>query len=205
MRTSNTNPIFIEKTKDGERIYDISSRLLKDRVIFLDSEIDQEVASNIVALLFLLDRESSEPISLWINSNGGILEGLFAIYDMMQRIKCPVKTICVGEACSAAAVLLAAGSKGIRFAMPNSRIMIHQIQINGMEGTNAEIEVSAKELKKLQSLLTETIARHTGNSVVKIKRDIKLDKYLSAKEAIEYGLIDKLLIPSKEIPELKKR
>jgi ATP-dependent Clp protease protease subunit len=202
----NLNPVFIEKTKDGERMYDVSSRLIKDRVIYLDCEINDEIASQIVALLFLLDRESSEKIiSLWISSPGGCVSGLFAIYDMMNRIKAPIKTVCIGEVCSAASIILASGSIGKRFAMPNSRIMIHQIQVEGIGGSNTELEISAKEIKSIQDYLTEILARHTGHTKAKIKRDTKLDKFMSAKEAKEYGIIDHILPFSKpQLPLLTK-
>jgi ATP-dependent Clp protease protease subunit len=202
----NLNPVFIEKTKDGERMYDISSRLIKDRVIYLDCEIDSEVSSQIVSLLFLLDREDSEkPISLWLSSPGGCVSGLFAIYDMMHRIKAPVKTVCIGEVCSAAAILLAAGTPGKRFAMPNSRVMIHQVQVEGIGGSNAELEISTKEIKSVQEYLTEILARHTGHTKAKIKRDTKLDRYMSATEAKDYGLIDKILpVSKKPLPLLTK-
>lgn len=206
MRKTNINPIFFEKTKEGERIYDVSSRLMKDRVIYLDCEIDEEVTSQITSLIFLLSREDQEKdIKLWINSPGGLAQGFFAIYDMIQRVKAPVKTVCVGEASSASAILLASGSQGKRYAMPNSRIMIHQIQVDGLAGSNAEIEIGTKELKEVQDRLTEILARHTGHTKAKIKRDTKMDKYMSAAEALEYGLIDKILPTAKAQPELLKR
>jgi ATP-dependent Clp protease protease subunit len=206
MRKTNLNPIFFEKTKDGERIYDVSSMLMKDRVIFLDCEIDEEITSQITSLIFLLDRESQEEeIKLWINSPGGLAQGFFAIYDMIQRVKAPVKTVCIGEASSAAAILLAAGSPGLRYAMPNSRIMIHQIQVDGLAGSNAEIEIGTKELKEVQDRLTEILARHTGRTKAKVKRDTKMDKFMSATDALEYGLIDKIITPAKQQPELIKR
>lgn len=206
MRKTNLNPIFFEKTKDGERIYDVSSRLMKDRVIYLDCEIDEEITSEITSLIFLLDRENGDQkIKLWINSPGGLAQGFFAIYDMIQRVKAPVETVCIGEASSASAILLASGSEGMRYAMPNARIMIHQIQVEGLAGSNAEIEIGTKELKELQDRLTEILARHTGHTKAKIKRDTKMDKYLSAAEALEYGLIDKILPSAKKQPELLKR
>jgi ATP-dependent Clp protease, protease subunit len=200
----NFNPYFSEKTKDGEKVYDISSRLVKDRVIFLDCELDEEIGNNIVSLLFLLDRESDDPISFWINSPGGSLSELFAIYDMMHRIKAPIKTVCIGEAYSAAAVILAAGTKGMRYAMPHSRIMIHEVQVVGLQGSSSEIEAGTKETNILQGHLTEMLARHTGNKKSKVKRDIKLDRYMSAEEAVKYGIVDSLLPYKKEIPELIK-
>ena len=206
MRTHNLNPIFFEKTKDGERMYDVSSRLIKDRVIYLDCEIDQEITSQVTSLLFLLDREDDlAKISLWINSPGGIVQGFFAIYDMIQRIKAPVQTVCVGEASSAAAILLASGTPGMRYAMSNARIMIHQIQVEGLGGSNAEIEIGTKELKAMQDHLTEILARHTGHTKTKVKRDTKMDKYMSAQAAVDYGLVDKILPSVKKQPELLKR
>lgn len=206
MRTHNLNPIFFEKTKDGERMYDVSSRLVKDRTLFLDCEIDQEITSQVTSLLFLLDREDPEKkISLWINSPGGIVQGFFTIYDMIQRIKAPVQTVCMGECCSAAAVLLAAGSPGLRYCMPNARVMIHQIQVDGLGGSNAEIDINTKELKAIQEQLTEILARHTGHTKAKIKRDTKMDKWLSAQGAVDYGIVDQILAPTKQAPELLKR
>jgi len=206
MRVHNLNPIFFEKTKDGEKMYDVSSRLVKDRVIFLDCEIDQEITSQITSLLFLLDREDpKKKIQLWINSPGGIVQGFFAIYDMIHRIEAPVQTICVGEACSAAAILLASGTEGMRYCMPNSRVMIHQIQVDNMGGSNAEIEINTKELKEVQDRLTDILARHTGHTKYKIKRDTKMDKWMSSEEARAYGLVDKILPPVKKPPALLKR
>jgi ATP-dependent Clp protease protease subunit len=175
-------------------------------VIYLDCEIDEEITSEITSLIFLLDRENGDQkIKLWINSPGGLAQGFFAIYDMIQRVKAPVETVCIGEASSASAILLASGSEGMRYAMPNARIMIHQIQVEGLAGSNAEIEIGTKELKELQDRLTEILARHTGHTKAKIKRDTKMDKYLSAAEALEYGLIDKILPSAKKQPELLKR
>jgi ATP-dependent Clp protease protease subunit len=174
------------------------SRLLQDRIIFLDSEIVPSIASKIVSQLFCLDKEdSTKPIELWIMSPGGSVESFFAIYDMMNFIKSPIKTVCVGEACSAAAMLLAAGTKGMRFLMPNSRVMIHQIQMDDIGGSNAEIEIETKELKQIQNSLTELLSRHTGKAKSKINRDTKMDKYLSAKDAIAYGLADEILPSNK--------
>lgn len=206
MRMHNLNPIFFEKTKDGEKIYDVSSRLVKDRTLYLDCEIDQEITSQITSLLFLLDREDdSKKISLWISSPGGMVHGFFAIYDMMHRIKAPVQTVCIGEACSASALLLASGTPGMRCAMPSSRVMIHQIQVEGLGGSNAEIEINTKEIKEQQEYLTEILARHTGHTKAKIKRDTKMDKWMSAKEAVEYGIVDRILVPTKKVPDLLKR
>ncbi len=206
MQTRNLNPIFFEKTKDGEKIYDVSSRLVKDRVLYIDNDIDSVISSQITSLLFLLDREdNNKKISLWINSGGGDTHGFFAIYDMMNRIKAPVQTVCIGEACSAAAFLLASGTPGMRYAMPSSRIMIHQMQIDDMGGSNAEIEINTKEIKEVQEYLTDILARHTGHTKAKIKRDTKMDKWFSAQGAVDYGLVDKILQPVKSQPELLKR
>lgn len=205
------NPMFYEQNDDEEYIYNLSStllkhELLKHRIIYLDREIDQELSSRIISLLFLLDKESEEePISFWITSIGGDVQGFFAIYDMMQKIQAPIKTICMGEAFSAAAFLLASGSSGERYAMPNSRVMIHQIQIDGISGSNAEIQIGTKEIKEVQYKISEIIARHTGHTISKIKRDIKLDRYMSAQEALNYGIVDKIIPVSKNIPELLKR
>lgn len=206
MKVSNINPIFFEKTKDGDQIWDIPSRLVKDRIIFLNGEITSENASNLSALLFLLNRESSDKlISLWIDSPGGDAQGFFAIYDMMQRIECPIRTICTGQASSAAAILLAAGTPGQRYAAPHSRIMIHQIQADGIGGSGTEVEIETKEIKKIKKEITETLARHTGQTVAKIKRDTVHDRYMSANDAIAYGIIDKVFGPKKQLPELKTK
>ena len=205
MSLKNMNPVFWEKTKEGEVLYDVYSRLVKDRIIFLHEEVDSSVASVIVALLLILDEEDNEtPISIYINSPGGAVESLFAIYDLMQLIKAPIRTICVGEASSAAAILLAAGTKGLRFATVNSRIMIHQIQIGGVEGSGTDVETTAKEIKSLKKRLTEILARHTGQSYRKVLRDCEVDKYMSAEEAKNYGLVDEILQPTKIIPELRQ-
>jgi ATP-dependent Clp protease protease subunit len=206
MKYRNINPIFFEKTKDGEAFLDVYARLVKDRVIFLSEEIDSSTASTIVALLFLLDREDKEeePISLWINSPGGDVNDFFAIYDMVQLVKAPVKTVCIGSASSAAAILLAAGSPGLRYATPNSHVMIHQIQVDNVGGTGTEVEIEAKEVKKINDRITEILARHTGQTKTKIRKDCQHDKYLDASAAREYGIIDHILGPTKPIPDLKQ-
>lgn len=199
MRMHNLNPVFFDKTNDGEKVYDVSSLLIKDRTLFIDCEIDQEITSNIVSLLYLLDREDSEKlITIWINSPGGIASGFFAIYDMMQKIKAPIQTIGMGEICSASAIILASGSPGLRYCMPNARVMIHQIQVDGLGGSNSEIELNTKELKEVQNKLTEILARHTHHTKAKIKRDTKMDRWFSAQGAIEYGVVDQILIPNKQ-------
>lgn len=183
---------------------DLQSILAKDRIIFLDYEIDMEISSVIVSMLHILDSKNHEPISLWINSPGGLVQGFFAIFDMINHIKSPVKTVCIGEASSAAAILLAAGEPGERYVMPHSRVMIHQIQVDGMGGSGTEVEIGTKELKKLKADLTEILARLTGQPLLKIRRDTDRDKYLNSQEAIEYGLADKIYPMTKKVSELVK-
>lgn len=200
------NPLFYEKTKDGEMLQDVYARLIKDRVIFLNEEIEPEAAGIICALMFLMDTENSEkPISLWIQSPGGDVNSFFAIYDMMQLVKAPIKTVCIGSASSAAAMLLASGTQGLRYATPNSTIMIHQIQVDGIRGSGTEIEIESKELKKIKDRLNSILARHTGKTVAKIKRDCEHDNYFDAQAAMEYGIIDHVLGPTKTLPEIKTR
>ncbi len=200
------NPVIIEKTKNGEIHYDIYSRLVKDRIIFLHEEINAEVASTIVAtLLYLNLKDSDDPISIYINSPGGtVTNGLFTIYDTIQRIEAPVETVCVGEAYSAAAVILAAGTKGKRKAYPNSKVMIHNIQISGMWGDTKDIVREAKLIEEENKKLLEVLARHSGNTLEKVTKDCTKDFYMTAEEAVKYGIVDEILIPKKEIPELIK-
>ena len=198
------NPVIIEKTKNGEVHYDIYSRLIKDRIIFLNEEINADVASIIVAtLLYLNLKNSDESISIYINSPGGtVTNGLFTIYDTIQRIEAPVETVCVGEAYSAAAVILAAGEKGKRKAYPNSKIMIHNIQVSGIWGDSKDIEREARLITNENKKLLEVLARHSGNTLKKITKDCTNDFYMSAEEAKKYGIIDEILLPKKEIPDL---
>lgn len=207
MHKRNINPVIFEKTNDGEIYYDIFSRLIKDRIIFLTEEIDAEVASTIAATLFFLDKQDEEePISLYINCPGGDVEqGLFVIYDMMNMIKAPVKTFCIGEASSAAAVILSAGSIGHRYALPNSRIMIHEIQVSDLGGSGTNVENQSKTIKYINRRVQEILARHTGQTYNKVVKDCKVDKYMSAEEALGYGIIDNILMPSKDIPVLLKK
>ena len=183
-------------------------KLLKKRIIFLGDEIDRTISSNIVATLLYLDAEApDEPIKFYINSNGGdLVDGLFSMYDAIQMIKSPVHTICIGEASSSAAVLLAAGTKGHRAATANSRIMIHQVQVQvGSEGRGTDVEIEAKEVKTVKRQMTEMLARHCGQTYRKVYRDCENDKYLSAQEAKAYGLIDIILEPQKTVPDLRTR
>jgi ATP-dependent Clp protease protease subunit len=209
-KPKNVNPWFLEKNKDGnEVLYDIYARLVRERVIFLNNDINDESAGIIVAQMYLLDIENSEePIELWINSVGGETDGFFAIYDTMHMIKAPVHTVCVGSAMSAAAILLASGDPGHRFALPNSHIMIHQVQVpSHIGGSGTDVEIEAKEVKKIKDSLNEILARHTGNTKRKIKDNTENDKYMDAETAKEFGIIDNILERSKDkpLPELLTR
>jgi ATP-dependent Clp protease protease subunit len=186
-------PYVIERTSHGERSYDIFSRLLMDRIIFLGSGIDDNVANIIVAQLLFLDAEDPErDIFMYINSPGGGVYAGMAIYDTMQHLRAPVSTFCVGMAASLGAVLLAAGAKGKRSALPNSRIMIHQPS-GGSQGTASDIEIAAKEILHIRERMNLLIAKHTGQSVETIQEDADRDRFMSPKEAVEYGLIDRVL------------
>jgi ATP-dependent Clp protease protease subunit len=188
-------PIVIETTGRYERAYDIYSRLLKDRIIFLGSAIDDHVANLVVAQLLFLEAENPDKdIQLYINSPGGLVTAGLAIYDTMQYVKCDVATICIGQAASMAAVLLAAGTKGKRFSLPNSRIMIHQ-PLGGAEGTAKDVEILTKELLRIKHLINEILSKHTGQPIEKIERDTDRDFFMSAQEAQEYGIIDKVIMP----------
>ncbi len=187
-------PIVVEQTGREERSYDIYSRLLQDRIIILGSQIDDNVASLVVAqLLFLQAQDAEKDISLYINSPGGVVTAGMAIYDTMQFISCPVATYCVGQAASMAAVLLAAGAKGKRYALPNARIMIHQ-PLGGAEGQATDIEIQAKEILRLKESLNGILASHCGRKIEDIYRDTERDNFMSAIEAKEYGLIDEVLV-----------
>jgi len=189
----NLIPTVIEKTQYGERAYDIYSRLLKDRIIFLGGPINDAVANSIVAqLLFLVSRESGKDIQFYINSPGGVVTAGLAIYDTMQYVKCPVSTVCVGMAGSMAATLLSAGTKGKRFALPNSEILLHQV-MGGITGEAVEVEITAKQIVKIKDKLNKILAKHTGQPLERIERDTDRDFYLSADEAKEYGLIDEVI------------
>jgi ATP-dependent Clp protease protease subunit len=186
-------PIVIEKTPHGERAYDIYSRLLKDRIIMLGGEIDDYLANIIVTqLLFLESEDPDKDIYLYINSPGGIITSGLAIYDTMQYIKPEVSTICIGSCASMAAILLAAGAKGKRFALPHSRIMIHQ-PLGGVQGQASEIEIHAKEILRLKKELNIILSKHTNKQLRTIEKDTERDYFMSAQEALEYGIIDKVL------------
>lgn len=186
-------PYVIERTSRGERSYDIFSRLLMDRIIFLGSGIDDNVANIIIAQLLFLDAEDPErDIYLYINSPGGSVYSGLAIYDTIRHLRAPVATFCVGMAASMAAVLVAAGEKGKRAALPNSRIMIHQPS-SGAHGTAADIEIAAKEILHIRERLNEILAEHTGQTVERVADDVDRDRFMSPAEAVEYGLIDRVL------------
>jgi ATP-dependent Clp protease protease subunit len=187
-------PIVIEQTGRGERAYDIYSRLLKERIIFVGMPIDDNVANLVIAqLLFLEAEDHDKDISLYINSPGGIVSSGLAIYDTMQYIKPKVSTICMGMAASIAALLLAAGEKGKRFTLPHSRIMIHQPEVHGLSGQATDIEIHAREIVKLKEQLIAIMAKHTGQPIEKITKDSDRNFFMSATEAKEYGIIDEVI------------
>ena len=186
-------PMVIEQTGRGERAYDIYSRLLKDRIIFIGTGINDDVSNLIVAqLLFLQSEDAEKPISLYINSPGGSVTAGLALYDTIQFLKCAVHTYCIGQAASMGAVLLAAGTKGKRFALPNARIMIHQ-PWGGVEGQAADISIQAKEILRLRDRLNEILAFHTGKPLEAISKDTDRDFFMSAEEAKAYGLVDEVV------------
>ncbi len=186
-------PVVVEKTGRGERSYDIYSRLLKDRIIMLSGEINDAVASSIVAQLLFLEAEDPEKdIYLYINSPGGVVTSGFSIYDTMNYVRPDVSTICIGQAASMGAFLLSSGAKGKRFALPNARIMIHQ-PLGGAQGQASDIEIQAKEILRLKQVLNEILAKNCSQKLPKIIKDTERDFFMSAQESCEYGLIDKVL------------
>jgi len=186
-------PTVIEQTNRGERAYDIYSRLLKDRIVFFGNQLDDNVANLITAQLLHLEAEDADrEIQLYINSPGGDMTGLMAIYDTMQYIHCPISTICVGQAASAAAVLLAAGTAGKRLALPNARILIHQPH-GGAQGQTTDVELAAKEMSFMRGRMTEILAEHTGQSVERVATDIERDYIMRGEEAVAYGMIDHVI------------
>jgi ATP-dependent Clp protease protease subunit len=188
-------PYVIEKTGRGERAYDIYSRLLEDRIVFIGTAIDDVVANAVVAqLLFLQKENKTQDISIYINSPGGHITAGLAIYDTMQFVQCDVATYCIGQAASMGAILLMAGSKGKRLSLPNARIMLHQ-PWGGAGGTAADIQIQANELVKMKKVITEIIARHSGQDIKKVEADIDRDYFMSATEANEYGLVDEVVEP----------
>ena len=194
MRMQHLIPMVVEQTSRGERSYDIYSRLLKNRIIFLGDEIEDSLANLIIAqLLFLEQEDPDKDIDLYINSPGGSVTAGMAIYDCMQLIKPDVSTICIGMAASAAALLLCSGAKGKRFSLPYSRILIHQPWIKSIGGQATDVDIHAREIIKTKETLNNIIANNTGQPLEKVKRDTERDYYMSAIEAVEYGLIDKVI------------
>ena len=188
-------PYVIEKTGRGERAYDIYSRLLEDRIIFIGTAIDDHVANAVVAqLLFLHKENKNQDISVYINSPGGHITAGLAIYDTMQFVQCDVATYCIGQASSMGALLLMAGAKGKRLALPNSRVMIHQ-PWGGAGGTAADIQIQANELVKMKKVIIDIIAEHTGTEAVQVEEDIDRDYFMSAREAKDYGVVDEVVEP----------
>jgi len=187
-------PMVVEQTSRGERAYDIFSRLLKDNIIFIGTPIDDTVANLVIAqLLFLEAEDPDRDISLYINSPGGSITAGLAIYDTMQFIRPDVQTICVGQAASMAAVLLAAGAKGKRFALPNSRILIHQPHAGGISGQATDIKIAAEEILRMRRLISSILARHTGQPLEVIERDVERDLIMTAEQAVSYGIIDHVI------------
>ncbi len=187
-------PMVVEQTNRGERAYDIYSRLLKDNIIFLGTPIDDNVANVVTAqLLFLEAEDPAKDISLYINSPGGAISAGMAIYDTMQFIRPDVTTICVGQAASMAALLLAAGARGKRFALPNSRILIHQPSMSGLSGQATDIDIHAREILRLREAMNQILARHTGQPPDKIQSDVERDYIMTAGQAKEYGIVDQVI------------
>lgn len=186
-------PTVIEKTHEGERAYDIYSRLLKERIIFLSEPIDTAVANTTIAqMLFLESKDKQRPIRFYINSPGGSVTDGLAIYDTMQHLRAPIETICVGQAASMAAILLSAGKKGKRFTLPNSRILIHQV-LGEVTGQATDIKIHADEILRIKKRLNEIMAKHTGKSLKQIETDAERDKFMSAEEAKRYGIVDRVM------------
>ncbi len=189
----NLIPTVIEKTHGGERAYDIYSRLLKERIVFIGGTIHDELANVVIAqLLFLESQDAKKDIKLYVNSPGGVVTSALAIYDTIQYVQCDIVTICTGLAASAAALLLTAGTKGKRFMLPNSEAMLHQI-MGGAQGQASEIAISAKHILNLKKRLNKILAHHTGRNLQQIEKDTDRDFYLSAQDAVKYGLVDKII------------
>ena len=196
-------PTVIEKTVGGERAYDIYSRLLKDRIIFIGTAIDDKVSSNVVAQLLFLDAESNKDITIYINSPGGYVSAGLAIIDTMNYIKSEVSTVCIGNAASMGALILSSGKKGKRYALENSEVMIHQ-PLGGIQGQASDIEITAKNIIKTKNKLRDMLAKNTGQKKEKIEMDMDRDFWLDSQEAKKYGLIDKVLVGQNEKSKCKK-
>ncbi len=200
----NLVPMVVEQTARGERAYDIYSRLLKDRLIFIVGPVEDQMANLVVAQLLYLESENADKdIHLYINSPGGVVTAGLSIYDTMQFINCDVSTICCGQAASMGALLLAGGTKGKRFALPHSRVMVHQPSA-GYQGQATDISIHAKETLELKARLNEIMAKHTGQPIERIEHDLERDNFKSAAEALEYGLVDTVLAERKEMSESRK-
>ena len=190
-------PTVIEKQGNSERAYDLYSRLLKDRVIMLTTEVNDDVSSNIVAQLLFLDSISSDPINFYINSPGGAVTAGMAMYDTMQYISSPVSTICMGQACSMGALLLCSGEAGMRFALPNSRVMIHQ-PLGGSQGQVTDIMIAAEESKRIKEMTAKVISKHTNKTIKQVHRDTERDNFMTPEQALKYGLIDNIIYKKEE-------
>ena len=191
-------PMVVEQTNRGERAYDIYSRLLRDNIIFIGTPIDDNVANLVTAQLLFLEAEDPEKdVSLYINSPGGVVTAGMAIYDTIQFIRPDVATICIGQAASVAALLLASGTPGKRFALPNSRLLIHQPTIGGLSGQATDIDIHAREILRIRASLNEIMAKHTNQPIEKIERDVERDFWMSAQQAREYGIIDEIIYKHK--------
>lgn len=198
-------PMVIEQTGRGERAFDIYSRLLKERIIFIGSPIDDHIASLVIAqLIFLAADDPDKDINLYINTPGGVVTSGLAIYDTMQHVKPDIATICIGQAASMGAFLLASGTKGKRSALPHSRVMIHQ-PMGGAQGQAADIDIQAKEIMKTRAKLEELMAKHTGQSIEKIHADTDRNNFMSAEEAKDYGIIDEIIYPAADGSKKKKK
>jgi len=197
-------PMVVEQSNRGERAYDIYSRLLKDNIVFLGRPVDDDVASLIIAQMLFLEAENPEKdISLYINSPGGSVSAGLAIYDTMQYIKPDVSTYCVGQAASMAAVLLAAGTKGKRTVLPNSRVLIHQPWLSGLQGQQSDIEIHAKDMFFMRDRLDEILAYHTGKTKEDVHRDTERDRILGSQEAVDYGIVDRVMSRRKDLPGVR--
>ena len=191
-------PMVVEQTNRGERAYDIYSRLLRDNIIFIGTPIDDNVANLVTAqLLFLAAEDPEKDVALYINSPGGIVTAGLAIYDTMEFVKPDVSTICIGQAASISALLLAAGAPGKRFALPNSRVLIHQPTMGGLSGQATDIDIHAREILRIRANINEIMSRHTGQSIEKIEHDVERDFWMSAQQAREYGMIDEIIYKHK--------
>lgn len=205
MATSFYIPYVIEQSERGERAYDIYSRLLRDRIIFIGSPIDDQVANTVIAqMLFLESEDPDKDINLYINTPGGIVSAGLAIYDTMQYITPQITTICIGQAASMGAVLLAAGAKGKRYALPNARIMIHQPS-GGAQGQATDIHIAAREILRIRERLNEILAKHTGKPIEQIQQDSERDFFLSAEEAVDYGIVDKVIYDKRAFAREKEK